>query len=69
MTAAPPMQGEETGSRQGVALFPTTQAASERAFTARRVPDFARLHALEEARVARWKRQASVYMSVMFIFS
>ena len=26
-------------------------------FQARRIPDFARLHALEDARVARWKRQ------------
>lgn len=25
-------------------------------FTAKRIPDFARLHALEDARVARWKR-------------
>ena len=26
-------------------------------FNAKRVPDFAKLHALEDARVARWKRQ------------
>lgn len=40
-------------------------ASSERAFTARRVPDFARLHALEEARVARWKRQNKKTVTVV----
>ena len=37
-------------------------------FTARRVPDFARLHALEEARVARWKRQNTKTVTVPLAF-
>mmetsp|Transcript_8939 Transcript_8939/g.20440 ORF Transcript_8939/g.20440 Transcript_8939/m.20440 type:complete len:652 (-) Transcript_8939:590-2545(-) len=37
-------------------------------FAARRVPDFARLHALEDARVARWKRQHSKKVTVPLNF-
>ena len=44
------------------------EGSSERAFTARRVPDFARLHALEEARVARWKRQNKKTVTVPLAF-
>jgi len=46
----------------------SAHGASERAFTARRVPDFARLHAVEEARVARWKRQNKKTVTVPLAF-
>jgi len=37
-------------------------------FAARRVPDFARLHAMEDARVARWKRQHAKKVTIPLNF-
>ena len=47
-----------------VTTKPDSNNGSVSKFTAKRVPDFAKLHALEDARVARWKRTHKKQLTV-----
>eukprot|EP00288_Rhodomonas_lens_P017150 CAMPEP_0177700984 /NCGR_PEP_ID=MMETSP0484_2-20121128/6378_1 /TAXON_ID=354590 /ORGANISM="Rhodomonas lens, Strain RHODO" /LENGTH=232 /DNA_ID=CAMNT_0019212205 /DNA_START=146 /DNA_END=841 /DNA_ORIENTATION=+ len=55
-------------SQSGTREVGGAKSGKDKNFAARRVPDFARLHAMEDARVARWKRQHSRKLTVPLAF-